>query len=287
MKKFMWVVVAMCCALVCADRAATQESGAHKPPKILEITREWVKPGKAGAPHEKAESLYREALTQFHAPVTYIGMTSLSGKPRALFFEGFASFEEWRKRAHEEHTNAPLDAALDHADQVDGELLEGIDHTVWYLNEDQSFNTSVDLPHIRYFELERFTLRQGHDSDWNEAVKLVKAAYEKALPDAHWAMYSAVYGIASPTHLVITPLKSGADIDTAFASNPKFAAAMGEEGMKKLDQLASAAIESSETNLFQVNPRMSHVGEDMEKADPDFWRPKAAASAAKKPAAKP
>lgn len=282
MKKFMWVVAAVWCALAWANAAPAQESGGHKPPKILEITREFVKPGKAGALHEKAEALYRDALTRFHGPVHYIGMTSLSGKPRALFFEGFGSFEEWRKQAHEEHANAGLDAALEHADQVDGELLEGLDYTVWYLNEEQSFNTTVDLAHVRYFELERFTLRQGHEKEWVEAVKLVKGAYEKAVPDAHWAMYSAVYGFATPTYLVITPLKSGAEIDNAFASNGKFAAALGEEGKKRLDELGAAAIESSETNLFQINPKMSHPGEDLEKEDPEFWKPKASAPAAEK-----
>ena len=88
-------------------------------------------------------------------------------------------------------------------------------------------------------------------------------------------------------------MKSGADIDKAFANNPKFAAAMGEDGMKKLSALSAAAIESSETNLFAINPKMSYVGEDMVKADPEFWRPKASAPAAgakkagEKPAAKP
>jgi hypothetical protein len=243
MRKLVWIFLGVCLALAWADLAAAQESGGHKPPKILEITREFVKPGKAGALHEKAEALYRDALARFHGQVHYIGMTSLSGKPRALFFEGFGSFDEWQKRAEEEHANAGLEAALEHADQVDGELLEGLDHTVWYLIEDQSFNTSVDLAHVRYFELERFTLRQGHEKEWVEAVKLVKGAYEKAVPDAHWAMYSAVYGFAAPTYLVITPLKSGADIDNAFASNAKFAAALGEEGKKKLDELGAVTIE--------------------------------------------
>jgi hypothetical protein len=67
-------------------------------------------------------------------------------------------------------------------------------------------------------------------------------------------------------------------------------AAMGEDGMKKLEELSAASIESSETNLFAFNPKMSYVSDDWVKADPDFWKPKPAAAPAaapKKPAKKP
>ena len=47
-----------------------------------------------------------------------------------------------------------------------------------------------------------------------------------------------------------------------------------------------AAIESSETNLFVFNPRMSYASEDWIKADPEFWKPKAGMGESKKPAAK-
>ena len=57
---------------------------------------------------------------------------------------------------------------------------------------------------------------------------------------------------------------------------------MGEEGMKKLRELTAATIESSQTNLFAFNPRMSYVGDDWIKADPDFWKPKPAHAAMKK-----
>ena len=55
---------------------------------------------------------------------------------------------------------------------------------------------------------------------------------------------------------------------------------MGEDGMKKLRELTAATVESSQTNLFSFNPRMSYVGEDFIKADPDFWKPKPAHAAA-------
>jgi hypothetical protein len=42
------------------------------------------------------------------------------------------------------------------------------------------------------------------------------------------------------------------------------------------------AIESNESNLFMFNPKMSYVSDDWVKADPEFWKPKAAPAAAPK-----
>ena len=141
---------------------------------------------------------------------------------------------------------------------------------------------------MRYFEITRFQVKQGHDKDWDEILKLVTAAYKK-IPDAHWATYSAVYGSPDTTYIVFNPMKSAAEIDRNFAVGKEFEAAMGEEGMKKLAELSAAAIESSQTNLFVFNPRMSYPADEWIKADPEFWKPKAAAApaAAKKPAEKP
>ena len=82
--------------------------------------------------------------------------------------------------------------------------------------------------------------------------------------------------------LVITAMKSASEIDRSFAQGKEFEAAMGEDGMKKLSELSAAAIESTQSNLFAFNPRMSYVSDDWVKADPDFWKPAHAAAAAPK-----
>ena len=52
-----------------------------------------VKPSKAGVAHEKAESVFVDAMRRAKWPTYYIGMTSLSGKARALFLTSFESFD--------------------------------------------------------------------------------------------------------------------------------------------------------------------------------------------------
>lgn len=255
------------------------------PPKVLTIMREYTKPGKAGSQHEKSESLFVQAVTRAKWPTHYLAVESVSGKSRALFLTGYDSFAAWEKDVLAEQKNTTLAAALDHAGAVDGDLLSETDQAVLTFHEEYSLRPQVDIPHTRYFEISLFQVKSGHDKDWAEIVKLVTAAYEK-IPDAHWAAYQVVYGLPETTYIIFNPMKSASEIDRNFAAGKEFEAAMGEEGMKKLSELTAAAIETSQTNLFTFNPRMSYPSDAWIKADPEFWKPKAAPAAppAKKPA---
>ena len=267
--------------------AAQDNSMGHMPPKVLTVIREYTKPGKSGTLHEKSESAFVQAMMRAKWPTHYLAVESLSGKSRALFFTGYDSFAAWEKDTLATEKNKPLSADLDRAYAADGELLSETDGAVLTFNEEYSFRPEVDIAHMRYFEISAWQVKQGHDKDWDEIVKLVKEAYKK-IPDAHWAAYLAVYGLPNTTYLVFTPMKSLAEVDKSWAESKDFEAAMGEEGMKKLSELSARAIESSQTNLFAFNPRMSYPADEWVKADPDFWKPKAAAAPAamKKPADK-
>jgi len=269
--------------------AAAQEQP-MSPPKVLTVTREFVKPGKGGAVHDKAESAFVQAFARAKWPTHYLAMNSLSGKPRVLFFTGYDSFEAWEKDTNAANKNAALSGALDRASAADGELLDSMDQGAWAYREDYSLRAPVDIPHMRYFDISIFHVKQGHRKDWDDAVKMVLAAYQKAVPEAHWACYQGAYGVPEGAYVFITPRKSADEIDRSFTQDKQFETAMGEEGMKKLEELSAAAIESSESNLFMFNPKMSYVADDWVKADPDFWKPKPAsipAAVPKKPAEKP
>jgi len=268
--------------------AVGQDMHAGGPPKVLTVFREFTKPGKSGMAHEKTESMFVQAMKQAKWPTHYLAVESLSGKPRALFLTGYESFAAWEKDTLATQKDKALAAALDHAAAVDGELLSETDAAALAYREDYSLRPEVDIAHMRYFEISRYQVKHGHDKDWDEIVKLVTAAYKK-IPDAHWVTYSAVYGSPDTTYIIFNPMKSATEIDKNFAAGKDFEAVMGEEGMKKLAALSAAAIESSQTNLFAFNPRMSYPPDEWVKADPEFWTPKAAAAPAegKKPAKKP
>ncbi|MGA9473464.1 MAG: hypothetical protein WBV36_13445, partial [Terriglobales bacterium] len=256
----------------CLGTIAAQEKseGMHQPPKVLNVLREYTKPGKNGMSHEKTEAAFVQAMTAAKFPTHYLAVDSLSGKPRTLFLTAYDSFEAMEKDIKAVEKNASLLAALDHAGVVDGELLSDTDSSDLAYREDLSLRGGTDIPHMRYFEISLFHIKPGHDKDWEELVKMYQKAFEN-MPDVHWATYEAVYGQQDNTFVIFNPMKSASEIDKGFANGKAFEAAMGEEGMKKLRELTAATIESSQTNLFAFNPRMSYVGEDWIKADPDFW----------------
>jgi hypothetical protein len=267
--------------------AAAQESpeGTTPPPKILVIDREFLKPGKGGAAHEKTESAFVQAFARAKWPTHYFAANSLTGKNRTLFFIPYPSFEAWEKDGLAQQKNAALSAATDRAALADGELLSETDAGVFMYNEDQSLRGPVDIAHMRYFEIDLYRVRPGHRKEWGDIVKLVKAAYDK-IPDAHWAVYEAVYGQEDVTYLVFIPMKSAAEIDKNMEQDKQFVEAMGEDGMKKLSELESSAVEFTQSNLFQFSPAMSYPPDAWVKVDPDFWKPKAAAPAKAMPKAK-
>jgi hypothetical protein len=265
--------------------AVAQDKPDMSPPKVLGITREWTKPGRNGGAHEKTESAFVQAMTKAKWPTHYIAVDSVSGKPRSLFLTGYDSFDAWEKDMQATEKNAALSAALDRANMADGDLLAATDQAALRFRPEMSLRTDLDIPHMRYFEISRFHVHSGHDHDWEELVKLYQKGCEK-IQECHWATYEVIYGLENNTYILFNPMKSASEIDQNFTTMKTFGEALGEKGMEKLSELTAAAIESSETNLFVFNPRMSYPSEVWIKADPDFWKPKTGMAESKKPAAK-
>lgn len=275
MNKLSRSLLVLCLTLACSGIASAQDKsqGNSSIPRVLQITREYTKPGKAGMMHDMAESAFVQAEARAKWPTHYLAMTSLSGKQRALFLTSYASFEAWEKDNAAVAKNTALTDALDRASLADGDLLDSIDQGVFVFNDDLSLRPLADLSPMRFMEISSYHVRPGHTKEWNELVKMVKAAYEKAVPSAHWGTFEQRYGGDGGTYIVFTAHKTLAEIDQSFLDGKQFQVAMGADGMKKLDELVAASIESSQHQLFAFNPRMSYVPDEWIKADPDFWKP--------------
>jgi hypothetical protein len=286
MNKASNMLLGLSLAVCCTGVAAAQDmSSSMAIPKVLVIQREYTKPGKSGAAHEKTESAFVQAMSKAKWPTHYLAMTSLSGKSRALFFLNYPSFEAWEKDGAAMQKNAAFAAAMDHANMVDGELLDSSDQGVFVLQEEMSLHPKADLSGMRFMEISSYQVKPGHTKEWNETVKMVKAAYEKGIPGSHWGMFQQMYGGEGGNYLVLTSHKSLAEIDTGLMDSSKFAAALGEDGMKKLDELVASCVESSMHQIFAFSPNMSYVDDAWIKADPDYWKPKMSTAPMAKPAA--
>jgi hypothetical protein len=253
-------------------------------PKVLEITREVIKPGKSGAIHDKSESNFVNAMARAKWPTHYIAMNSLSGRSRALYITGYPSFEAWEKDDAAIDKNATLSSELDKDSLTDGELLDEIGQLVLYYDEDTSYRPNPDLSTARFMEISVYKIKPGHGKGWNDLAKMVIDAHKKAGTSAHWATYEVAYGGADE-YVVFSADKSMSEIDTGYAEDKQFQDALGEEGMKRFHELIESTIDSADSELFQINPRQSYVPDEWIKADPEFWKPKPAMAPAAKPAA--
>jgi hypothetical protein len=282
MSKLNPILLGLSLAVAGSSMAAAQETAAF--PKVLQITREFIKPGKAGMAHDKTESAFVAAMARARFPTYYTAMNSLSGKTRALYLTRYDSFEAWEKDNKAIDKNAALSAELERATVADGELLDSMDQGVFVRDEDLSFRVHPDQSQTRFLEITEFHVRLGHNAEWRKLVKMYRDAHEKTRTSAHWGMYEAAYGAEDGTWLLLSGDKSMADIDTGFKEDKQFRDALGEEGLKKLDELYGATVDHAYSELFQINPRQSYVSPDWIQADPDFWKPKPAAASAAKPA---
>jgi hypothetical protein len=267
-------------SLVPPSATAQDDAGAGGPPKVLVIQREYTKPGRGGMVHEKTESAFGAAIKANHSTMRYLAMTSLTGADRALFFEGYPSLEAWETENKSEDQNATLSASVDRAAVADGDLLSSTDSSVWLRQDEMSMHPG-SIVGARYMEITVYQIKPGHEAEWAALVKLVKEGYAKGIPAASWTMFRELFGSPGGSYIVLQPLKSLAEEDHHLAGGEQFVAAMGAEGMKKLDQMEASCVESEQTNLFHFSPKMSVPPEAWIEAEPDYWKPKTAATARK------
>lgn len=259
------------CSLFLGAGIAAAQTTPPPPPKVLVIDREYVKPGKAGSLHVKTEAAFVKAMSDAKSPTHYIAMDSLSGPSRALFFIAYDSFDAWGKDMEAQQANAALTAATDEAMIADGELLTRSESSAFLYHPEYSVHAAVEIPHMRYFEITRFVIKPGHEKDWDDLVKIYTTGFEK-IPDAHWALFESMYGEDNGgVYISINPMRSLDEVDKGMANGKQFEASLGEAGMKHAADLASACIQSVETNLFVVNPKESYAADEWAQTDPAIW----------------
>ena len=199
--------------------AAAQDSSEMKPPAVIQINREWLKPGKGGAMHDKSEAAFVNLMNKGKLQGHYLALNSMSGKPRALYMTRYPSFEAWENDNRIFEKNASLGAELERDIAADSELLEGMDSAVLVYNEGLSFHPRPDFSHARYYELTAFRIKLGHEKDWREVTKMYKEACDKAGVGLHWGAYEVMYGGEAGTYIMLTHRDSLTEIDKERAES--------------------------------------------------------------------
>lgn len=166
------------------------------------------------------------------------------------------------------------------------ELLDEARVLIFSSDPELSYHSKAPGPQNRFLEADIVQVRPGHGKEFEALMKLYMSAFDKAGTTQHWGAYRTEYGESVSNYVFLTASNSVAEIDQRYSEDPKIAKALSDDDKKKIRELRAASIENERVELYSLNPAQSYVTEDWFKADPEFWKPKAAAPASK-PAAKP
>lgn len=254
------------------------------PPNIIQIAREELKPGH-GPSHAKTEAGWPRAFGKANWPTHYIAVTSLTGPNEAWFITGYESLAAWEKDSADISKNGALQAELDRLSEEDGQHLAGFRSVVARYRADLSHRPGVSMPTMRFFSITIVRIRPGRNADFEDARKIIKAAHEKAGVNDNHSVFQVMSGMPNGTFLVITPMKSLAELDAGpQVHGQAYQDAIGDAGRAKMRELAASGTMSSDTNYYAFSPALSYPSKEYTDADPAYWKPKAPAKAA--PAAK-
>ncbi len=273
MKTRVSLLITVLGASFCAAGVSAQNQS--DAPRVLWIYREEAKPAR-GAAHARVE----QGLAQHWAKNNvgpFLAVESVSGNANeVMFLSAYGSLAEFEKdyQAFGRAANGPEYDALE---LQEAELVNKQRSMVAMLRPDLSYHPerllSV-LPQSRYFNIETFRVRLGHDADFAAGGKLFVSAFEKLKREQPYVMYQVTMGALEGTYLLVSPMKSLKEIDDEFANEGALVQAMGEENMKNLMKTTGDVFISMESNVYAFNPNMSNVPKEVVAADPKFWTPK-------------
>ncbi|MCI0351694.1 MAG: hypothetical protein L0Z53_19920 [Acidobacteriales bacterium] len=126
-------------------------------------------------------------------------------------------------------------------------------------------------------------VKPGHQVEFEELAKTVKAALEKANPPQTTFVSQSIAGPGGAIYYITSLQKSLADFDNVLPL-PQL---LGPEGFRSFQSAVAQHVEHAEVVINRFLPELSNAPDEVASMAPDFWRPKAAAAPAKKPATKP
>jgi hypothetical protein len=256
---------------------------AGSPPRYINVVHERLKPGR-GAAYDGMLSSIRGGYERFNIQAYWIELRSFTGPDESFALNFFDSFGDAEKMAGS--LAAAVAAHPELAGLQDRLLEENISSTTNIIAERVDAISSragtINFAKMRLLHLTVFKIRPGHEAEFAEAAKNIADAYEKVEGSPAWVMYAVNAGAATPCYLMLTALSSLKDEDAAAARRAPAMEAAGPAVQQRLQEIARAAYDSIETNIYIVNPYLSHMPQDFTALDAAFWAAKPSPTPIKK-----
>lgn len=261
-----------------AATGALAQSLPTSQPKFLHIVREEVKIGRM-ADHSRWEAGWPAAFEKAKSPATYIALVSVTGPPEAWYLIPFASQAAYGENAAREAADLALTAELDRLSRGDAEFVSGASAMQALARPELSHGTFPDLATMRFWEIETFRVKPGHDEEFVAAVKAYAAAAGRSAPHASWRTYQVVAGAPGGTYLFFSSVASFGDFDKAGEEGEAAWKGLTYDERSALQKCFLEGTVTSSSNRFRLDPVQSYVPTETRQKDPAFWMPKAAAKA--------
>jgi hypothetical protein len=231
------------CLLAGALLYAQQPAG---PPKLLRIYREDIKEGK-GAAHAKVEMRWAQTLARLKYPANLIGMISMTGNTQAWSLEGHESFADIGN-TDAFYINPANRPVIDAMEAQDAEFRSSSRTLIAVFRSDLSYGATQLMQDVSkgppFMNVVILRIHPGRDREFTELAKAAVAESQKAANDQPIGVYEVVSGAPNGMFLVFEPFASMKSLDDA---------------PKRFIKHGGETLESEESILFAINPKMSYV----------------------------
>jgi hypothetical protein len=269
----------------CVGTMQAQDKGADpgkgEPPKFLNMVHQELKPGKAGAYDEMETSIAR-IYSRENIPVYWVALESITGPPEVLYLNLYDSSEEMAKAM--EALNAGLAAHPELVQMQDRLLQENTSNGTTVLGvrrDDMGYRANtIDFSKMRALRMSTVFGHPGYERAFMETEWSLSEASQKVHAQSAWAVYEVVGGLPEPAFVIVTPMQSLREIDEIFETSESLKKTEGGALQQHLQELARVAFGTSDTRLFSVGQRLSHVSKKFAAGDADFWAPAPASAPA-------
>ena len=255
----------------CTLSGFAQQAQAAPPPAVLQIYRDPVKPSKM-AEYSRLESEAAQACARA-STWPYLAIQSITGPQEVWFISGFDSYAAMERSADPFARNAALSAELNRLLEAKASLVAEPRAVYAHYRDDLSSNAGLVQPRTRFFTVTLVTVRPGHEREYEEVHRTLKAARQKAGTADNRVVYQIVSGMPRNVYLIFSTHQSlrnaGAALDPAVDD---YSADVDDSTRSRLDEYMRVSALSSETWLFSVSPAMSNPAGEWIADDPEFWR---------------
>ena len=268
-----------------AGTMRAQENGADLakagPPKFLNMIHQELKPGRIGT-YDELETSIARIYNRENVPVFWVALESITGPPEVLYLNLYDSSEEMAKAM--DALNAGLAAHPELVQMQDRLLQENTSNGTTVLGvrrDDMGYRSNtIDFSKMRALRVSTVFAHPGYERAFMETEWSLSEASEKVHAQSAWAVYEVVGGLPEPAFVIVTPMQSLREIDDLFATSESLKKTEGGALQQHLQELARVAYGTSDTRLFSVAQKLSHVSKKFAGGDADFWAPAVASAPA-------